>query len=216
MRYVKWTLILTILTLVASVLHYTLPQTDIVRIVGTDTRRIDFGENAFFWASPDVGTNTGSNRDIKFIEAVRPNERIIVYRNEDTGWGWPPYYKLNSFNLQAEASNLISTREAPKWVAIKHYGWRNEFFTIFPNAISLREVEGPDVTFIPWVNMVILTTLLLLVVMAWRMLAQFRERVIDPATDRMNETLDAVDARRRGFRARVSAWLDSWRGKPRR
>jgi hypothetical protein len=32
----------------------------------------------------------------------------------------------------------------------------------------------------------------------------------------MNETLDAVDARRRGIRSRISAWLDSWRSKPRR
>lgn len=216
MRYVKWTLILTILTLVGSVLHYNLPQTDIVRIVGTDTRRIDFGENQFFWATPDVGTGAGTNRDVKFIEAVQPNGRVIVYRNEDTGWGWPPYFKLNSFNLQAEASNLISTAAVPKWVAVKHYGWRNEFFTIFPNAVALREVEGPDVTFIPWVNMVIITTLILLVVMAWKMIAQFRERVIDPATDRVNETLDAVDARRRGLRSRVTAWLDSWRSNPRR
>jgi hypothetical protein len=216
MRYVKWTLILTILTLVLSTLHYTLPQTDIVRIVATDTRRIDFGENQFFWATPDVGTGAGTNRDVKFIEAVQPNGRVIVYRNEDTGWGWPPYFKLNSFNLQAEASNLISTGDAPKWVAVKHYGWRNEFFTIFPNAVSLRPVAGPDVSFIPWVNMVILTTLILLLVMAWKMIAQFRERVIDPATDRVNETLDAVDARRRGIRSRIAAWLDSWRSKPRR
>lgn len=163
-----------------------------------------------------MGTSAGTNRDVKFIEAVRANERVIVYRNEDTGWGWPPYYKLNSFNLQAEAANLISTREAPKWVAVKRYGWRNEFFTIFPNVISLREVEGPDVRFIPWVNMVIIATLILMVVMAWRMLAQFRERVIDPGMDRVNSRLDDIDARRRGLRRRITAWLDSWRGKPRR
>lgn len=52
MRYVKWTVILTILTLVLSVLHYTLPRIDIVRIVGTDTRRMDFGENAFSGPPP--------------------------------------------------------------------------------------------------------------------------------------------------------------------
>ncbi|QYK42298.1 MAG: DUF1523 family protein [Paracoccaceae bacterium] len=216
MRYVKWTLILTILTLVLSSLHYTLPQTDIVRIVATDTRRIDFGENQFFWATPDVGTGAASNRDVKFIEAVRPNGRVIVYRNEDTGWGWPPYFKLNSFNLQAEASNLISTAASPQWVAVKHYGWRNEFFTIFPNAIALREVEGPDVTFVPWLNLVIIATLIFLVFMVWKMLAQFRERVIDPAQDRVAATLDDIDSRRRSMRQRFSDWLASWRSKPRR
>ncbi|HMO06928.1 MAG TPA: DUF1523 family protein [Paracoccaceae bacterium] len=216
MRYIKWTLILTILTLVVSVLHYTLPQTDIVRVVATDTRRIDFGENQFFWATPDVGTGAGINRDVKFIEAVRPNGRVIVYRNEDTGWGWPPYFKLNSFNLQAEASNLISTQAAPRWVAVKHYGWRNEFFTIFPNAISLREVEGPDVRIVPWVNLVVIATLIFLVFMVWKMLAQFRERVIDPAADRVTQTLDDIDSRRRSLRQRIADWLGTWRGKPRR
>ena len=216
MRTLRWTLILSLLTLVVSILHYTLPQTDIVRIVATDTRRMDFGENQFFWASPDVGTGAGTNRDVKFIEAVQPNGRVIVYRNEDTGWGWPPYFKLNSFNLQAEASNLISTEAAPRWVAVKHYGWRNEFFTIFPNAISLREVAGPDVRIIPWVNLVIIATLIFLAVMVWKMLAQFRERVIDPAADRVTQTLDSIDSRRRSLRHRFTDWLDTWRGKPRR
>ncbi|MDN5789088.1 DUF1523 family protein, partial [Pseudorhodobacter sp.] len=52
MRYVKWTFITIFVVLIASFLHYTLPQHDIVRIVGTENRRIDFGENSFFWASP--------------------------------------------------------------------------------------------------------------------------------------------------------------------
>lgn len=216
MRYVKWTLILTVALLVGAVLHYTLPQHDVVRIVGTDTRRIDFGENSWFWASPDVGTGTTTNRDVKFIEAVRPNGRVMVYRNEDTGWGWPPYFKLNSFNVQAEASNLISTESAPRWVAIKHYGWRNEFFTIFPNAVSVRPVDGPDVTFFPWLNLVIISTLILMVGMVWKMMMQFRERVIDPAADRVASTIDGIDSRRRSLRQRVGAWLDTWRAKPRR
>ena len=122
-----------------SFFHYTLPQHDIVRIVGTENRRIDFGENSFFWASPDVGTSAGTNRDVRFINAEFPNGKIIVYRNEDTGWGWPPYFKLDSSNLQAEAQALISNDKAnPTWVSITHYGWRNEFFTIYPNAITIN------------------------------------------------------------------------------
>lgn len=223
MRYVKWSLILIALLTVASFLHYTLPKHDVVRIVGTDTRRIDFGENSIFWAQPDVGTGAGVNRDVKFIEAVRPNGRVRVYRNEDTGWGWPPYFKLNSFNLQAQAADLISTAQAPRWVAVTHYGWRSEFFTIFPNAVSVRPVDGPDATIVPWVNIVILGTLALLLVMAWRMLAQFRERMIDPALNRVEDTWNEMDARAgaargraRGVWGRFRAWLDTWRGKPRR
>jgi len=160
---------------------------------------------------------------VKFIEAVTPENRVRVYRNEDTGWGWPPYFKLNSFNLQAEASNLVSNAENPKWVAIKHYGWRSEFFTIFPNAVSIRAVEGPDARIFPWVNVVILATLAVLILMAWRMLAQFRERMVDPLIEDMGDALDRVDERTdqardraRGLWGRLRAWAGTWRGKPRR
>jgi hypothetical protein len=217
MRYVKWTFLSLIALLLFSFFHYTLPQHDVVRIVGTENRRIDFGENSIFWASPDVGTATSTNRDVRFINAERQNGKIIVYRNEDTGWGWPPYFKLDSSNLQAEAQALISTDPLkPIWVSVTHYGWRNELFTIFPNAVSVEEVEGPDVTFFPWLNIIILTTLAGLVFMLWRMWAQFRERTIDPAMESIGDTFDEVDAKADGIWARFKAWLDSWKSKPRR
>ena len=132
MKYVKWTFWALIALVIFGFFHYTLPQHDIVRIVGTENRRIDFGGNSIFWAAPDAGTTVQSNRDVRFINAVRPNGKVIVYRNEDTGWGWPPYFKLDSSNLQTEAQALTSSAEAPKWVSMTHYGWRNEFMTISP------------------------------------------------------------------------------------
>lgn len=224
LRFVKWGMLAMVALLFASVLHYNLPQHDIVRIVGTDSKRMDFGENSFFWAGPDVGAGTdGLTRDVFFIQTVQPNGKPMVYRNEDTGWGWPPYFKLNSYNLQTTATELVSTKEAPKWVAVTHYGWRNEFFTIFPNAISLREVSGPDATIIPWMSIIILALLGALVVLIWRMLAQFRERMIDPLVDEVGDTIDEIDARAdqardraRGVWGRFTAWLGTWGGKPRR
>lgn len=219
LRYAKWTLIVMLALTVLGFFHYTLPQKDIVRIVGTENRRIDFGENSFFWAAPDVGTAAGTSRDVFFIQTFRADGKPMVYRNEDTGWGWPPYFKLDSSNLQAEATNLVSTASAPRWVAITHYGWRNEFLTIFPNAVELRPVDGPDVTFFPWVNVIILTTLAFLLFMLWRMLAQFRERMIDPAIDRANVALDEIDARADAARDRASGiWgrLRAWLSRLRR
>ncbi len=67
----------------------------------------------------------------------------MVYRNEDTGWGWPPYFKFDTTNLQAEAADLRSTAAAPQWAIMTHYGWRNEFLSIFPNAIGIRAVDDP-------------------------------------------------------------------------
>jgi hypothetical protein len=216
MRYVKWTFIATIALLIFSFFHYTLPQKDVVRVVGTENRRIDFGENSFFWASPDVGTSAGTNRDVFFIQTLRTNGKPMVFRNEDTGWGWPPYFKLDSSNLQAEAQGLISSADNPRWVSVTHYGWRNEFFTIFPNAISMRPVAGPDVTFFPWFNVMFFVVLAGILGLLYRMWAQFRERTIDPAMESIGDRFDEVDARADGLWARIKAWFASWKGKPRR
>ncbi len=160
MIYVKWVFRVCFWLLVIAFFHYTLPQHDIARVTDTYEKRIDFGENSIFWSNADVGNDvTVTNRDVFFIQSRLTNGRVMVYRNEDTGWGWPPYFKFDTSNLQAEAADLKSTAEAPKWVAIKHYGWRNEFLTIFPNAVSVRQVEGPDVRIIPWFNIGLLTFL---------------------------------------------------------
>jgi hypothetical protein len=218
MRYVKWTLIALVALLVFAFFHYTLPQRDIVRIVNTEVRRIDFGENSIFWAQPDVGTDgeTVANRDVRFIETVQANGRVMVYRNEDTGWGWPPYFKIDSSNLQAEARDLVSTSDNPKWVVMTHYGWRNEFLTIFPNAVGVYQVPGPDLRLIPWLNIVILTVLAGMLLLLWRMWAQFRERTIDPVIDRAGDAWDSVDEQADAARGRIGRWLDSWRAKPRK
>lgn len=216
MRIIKRIIQFLLALLVFGFLHYTLPQHDIVRIVDTEVRRIDFGENSIFWAAPDTGTATSTNRDVRFINAVRPNGKVIVYRNEDTGWGWPPYFKLDSSNLQTEASDLVSTAAAPVWVSVTHYGWRNEFLTIYPNAVGVKAVPAPDTRIIPWVNIVILTFLLIAGLLIWRMLAQFRERMIDPLVDDINEARDETRARARGAKGRFQRWLDSWKSKPRK
>lgn len=204
--------------LVAAVFHYTLPQRDIVRIADTYEMRIDFGENSIFWASPDTGNDTTTpNRDVFFIQTVRANDRIMVYRNEDTGWSWPPYFKFDTANLQAEATDLRSAPEDPKWAMIRHYGWRNQFLSIYPNAVGVWEVEGPDAAKgIPWLNIMILTGFGLLVLGIWRLWRGFRARRIDPMVETVGQGVDAagdmVEDRRRGLRR----WIDSWRPKHKR
>ncbi|WP_420557567.1 DUF1523 family protein [Roseovarius sp.] len=184
MYYIKWIFVAAFWLLVAGFLHYTLPQHDIARVTDTYEKRIDFGENSIFWSNVGTGDAEGTaNRDIFFIQTRLAEGGVMVYRNEDTGWGWPPYFKFDTSNLQAEAADLRSTSESPKWVSITHYGWRNEFFSIFPNAISIERVDGPDVTIIPWFNIIFLT---LLAALVWAIRARwvrFRERRVDPVTD---------------------------------
>ena len=132
-------------TALAAFLHYTLPDRDIVHITNTYNRLVTFGANSIFWASPDVGSDEVAGavqRDVLFIEAARPNGDVRVYRYEETGWIWPPYFKFDSSNLQAEARNLISGSESPNWVAVRHYGWRIPFLSIFPNAVSITPASA--------------------------------------------------------------------------
>ncbi len=200
MRYVKWTLIVLLVLLVGAVLHYNLPQRDIVRIVNTEVRRVDPGMNGFFYSNAGSGDATLANRDVFFIEGIRPNGNPIVYRNEDTGWGWPPYFKFDSANLQALSRDLVSTQDDPRWVAIRHYGWRSELFSIFPNATSLQSVSGPDARLIPWTSIVILVLLAALFGYIWRLWARFRARRIEPIIDEIDAEFDEA-------RDKVGGWF---------
>jgi hypothetical protein len=220
---IKWGLRILALVIVALFLHYTLPQRDIVRIVDTGNRITQIGANWIFYSIEDTGTGaeTNTTRDIRFIDAVYPDgSSVMVYRNEDTGWFWPPYFKWDSSTLQAEATNLRSTAAAPQWVAVTHYGWRIPLVSTFPNAVSITPVEGPDVTLIPWVNIILLAFLAFVVFMIRKMWLQFRERMVDPTLADVGETFDAagarVDAARkeaRGFFGRIGAWFGTWRAK---
>lgn len=184
MVYVKWVFRIVILLLVGGFLHYTLPQTDIVRVTDTYEKRVDFGSGSLFWARSGNSTEAvTSNRDVSFIQTKYPNDKPMVFRNEDTGWGWPPYFKFNTSNLQAEAADLRSSAEAPRWVAVRHYGWRTELLSAYPNAVSIWPVSGPDVRIVPWFNIILLTVLFAAfwaVRVRWR---RFRARRIDPKLD---------------------------------
>lgn len=188
MVYVKWVFNIVLLSLVFAFFHYTLPQHDIARVTDTYEKRIDFDNNSIFWSSAGGGNEQAmANRDVFFIQTKQADGDTMVYRNEDTGWGWPPYFKFHTANLQAEAVDLKSTSEAPKWVAIKHYGWRSELLSIYPNAVSIWQVAGPDVRLIPWFNIVFLTILFAVywgVRVRW---IRFRKHRIDRKIDEWTE-----------------------------
>jgi len=220
---IRWGVWIVLILALGLFLHYTLPQRDVVQVINTYNRVTQIGGNWMFYSIEDTGTGAegAMTRDIRFIEAVFPDgETVMVYRNEDTGWFWPPYFKWDSSTLQAEATNLRSDAAAPRWVAITHYGWRVPIFSIFPNAVNVAPVAGPDVRLIPWVNLVILALLAFVILMIRRMWLQFRERMVDPALADVGERFEAVGARAeavqkgaRGTFGRLGAWLNTWRAK---
>ena len=151
MRYVKWTSMAVVVLVVGGFLHWSLPARDIVRIVGTEIRRTEIETSS--------GTQAAPTRDVRFISAMTPSGRPRVYRNEDTGFGWPPFFKFDSANLAARAEDARSTEADPRWRIVSHYGWRVPLFSKFPNAVAIRPATGPDQTLIPWFNVAVLVFL---------------------------------------------------------
>ena len=207
MAYARWTIRIVILLIVGSFLHYTLPQQDVVRVVEVVEKRQDFGGwTRIFWSGPDAASTEMPNRDVLFIRTLYPNGEPMVFRNEDTDWGWPPYFKFDTANLQTLAADAISTEENPEWYAIRHYGWRNTLISIYPNALSMKPVAGPDVRLIPWFNIVFLTLLLVALLSIWRLWRNFRAARIDPVFAEIDQTSEAA-------RGRVAGWFGRFFGR---
>lgn len=205
MRWARWIVLLLIAGFIGAFLHYTLPQRDVVRITGTDILRQDLsGWNRIFFARSDSGNEAAGNRDLRLINTVLfegvdaqsgeiEEGSVYVYRNEDTGiFGWPPYFKVGSSDLHAEATDLASTREEPVWAVITHYGWRFQALSIYPNAVSIRELDDPNVSLFPWFNIVLLLLIALLLFGIWRLWERFQERVIAPVVDRVLVSWDKL------------------------
>lgn len=216
---------IAVLLILAVFFSYVLPQHDVVRITSTEIIRQDFSSvNRIFYAQADSGNAENPTRDIRLINTVkrktfllgfipRESEKVMVYRNEDTGWIWPPYFKFDSADLQAEASAVANKLEGENWAVVTKYGWRNRFFSIYPNAVGIRPVSGPDATVIPWFNIIFFLFLAIVLGFMRAVWRQFRERSIDPALQDASEAWDAVDARADQAKGRFSRWLESWRGK---
>ncbi|MBU2359249.1 MAG: DUF1523 family protein [Alphaproteobacteria bacterium] len=211
--------------LLGLLLHYVLPQHDIVRVTSTEVIRADFSRyNRLFYAQPDAGSAVQGNRDLRLISTQkqktfllgfikRDATEVMVYRNEDTGWIWPPYFKFDSSDLQAEAAADART---DGWYSLTHYGWRNRWASIYPNAVALRPVSGPDATIIPWFNIGFFIFLIIAIGTIRAMWFQFRERIVDPAMDAAGDRMDVVEARMDARRSRMKRWFDSWKPKDRR
>jgi hypothetical protein len=224
MRRIFLTLRVLAVLIIVGLLHYVLPQHDVARITGTEIIRSDFSAfNRIFYAQADSGNLESDTRDLRLINTsrratylfglIRGGEQVMVYRNEDTGWIWPPYFKFDSSDLQAQAQDLVSTAAAPQWVVIRHYGWRNRFITVFPNATAMWPIDDPNARIIPWFN----TVFFIFVAVAFGFLRlvwrQFRQRTVDPTLARAGETWDGIEASATTQQGRIRSWLATWRRK---
>ena len=218
-RAVFWFLKLLPLMALGVFLHFYLPHKDVVRIVDTDVKRMDVVSRDL--VAEDTDRPYLRTRDVRFVNAAWPDGVPRVYRNEETGWGFPWYFKFDSGNIQSEAQDLRSTKENPVWVEITNYGWRIELFSMFPNAVNVERVEGPDHFSFPWFNTVFLTMLAVLFFFIWRAWRRFMEKLA--LDERFENASNSVTQVYRWFRANweerhgaVSDWLDTWKPKDKR
>ena len=126
-------------------LHYALPQVDVVRLVGTDIKRMDTKDSG-------AGTNSGTRtRDVYFILAEEPDGSPSNYRNEDA----LVYLKFDSSDLHTQARSLAQDQE--NIVAVRHYGWRVPFLSMFPNATKIWRVDSVNYSHFPLFNIIFFT-----------------------------------------------------------
>ncbi len=184
MRVVKWVVSLVLLALVAAFLHYVLPKREVVYITSTENRIVSPDEYRGFRSFGEASTTATTGQigaDVFFVNTVRRDGGVLVFRNEDTGFGFPWYFKFDSANVQAEAQDAVSVRGSPNWVVARYYGWRIEFLSMFPNLVSLAPAASPDVRLVPWFNIIFFV---LVIAVLWAIAARirrWRQRRADPA-----------------------------------
>lgn len=158
-------MVLSVLLLVAcgSFFAYVLPKHQVVHINGHEVKRIDQKGNTVDALHPV----SGATRDVFFIYTTdAAQQEVYVFRNEDTGFGFPWYFKFDSAEVQGR-SQLLS-RNDTQLALVTYYGWRVPMFSLFPNAINVEAWETTATPF-PVFNTVLFVVLALLVLLtAWK------------------------------------------------
>jgi hypothetical protein len=99
---------------------------------------------------------------VYFINTEDPDtKKVVVYRNEDTAWSFPWYFKFDSADIQAKAQGY--SRDAQQLALIRYYGWRITILSMFPNVTEIEAVTSRDQPF-PVFNTVFFVVVGLLVV----------------------------------------------------
>ena len=182
MRVVKWVLAIVVLTIVGAFLHYVLPKREVATITSAYNRFVEPGEirGLRSLSEADAVATGRPGVDVFFINARSRDGDLLEFRNEDTGFGFPPYFKFDSATLHNEAQEAVSTAESPRWMVIRYYGWRLPWVSMFPNAVSMRPAESADVRLIPWFNIILLALLGALIWAIAARIRRWRRRRADP------------------------------------
>jgi hypothetical protein len=157
MKWLKGVILAVIFLVVAGGalgLYYVLPQYEVVLITGGEVKRVD--DDGVINAENPAD---GPTRDVYFINTEHPdNKKVMVYRNEDTGWSFPWYFKFDSADIQAKAQGY--SRDTQQLALIRYYGWRIQILSVFPNITDIEATNTRDEPF-PWFNTLFLSVIAL-------------------------------------------------------
>ncbi|GAA9720529.1 DUF1523 family protein [Helicobacter pylori] len=132
--------ILTAIFLVLMLLvSYCMPHYSAAVISGVEVKRMNENEN-----TPNNKEVKTLARDVYFVQTYDPKDKksVTVYRNEDTHFSFPFYFKFNSADISALAQSLVNQQ-----VEVQYYGWRINLFNMFPNVIFLKPLkESADIS----------------------------------------------------------------------
>ncbi|EGH23360.1 hypothetical protein PSYMO_18618 [Pseudomonas amygdali pv. mori str. 301020] len=153
-----WLLVFVALGIGALSLYYVLPRHDVVMITGVEVKRMD-ADGVINAENPA----DGPTRDVYFINTEDPDtKKVVVYRNEDTGWSFPWYFKFDSADIQAKAQGY--SRDSQQLALIRYYGWRITILSMFPNVTEVEAGTSRDQPF-PVFNTIFFVVVGLLVAM---------------------------------------------------
>lgn len=148
-------IVLIIHILLALLVNFTMPSYKALHIVGSEVKRMD--SDGFI--NKDRVANS-SVRDVYFIYAKFPDsDKVLSFRNEDTRWGFPFYFKFDSADLQAKASAFA---EEKALVEVKYYGWRIKVLDEFFNVVSIKKIASINDTSNPIVSYILYGLLVVL------------------------------------------------------
>ncbi|MBM5459030.1 DUF1523 family protein [Pseudomonas sp. P66] len=149
---------LALIAVAAVCFHHYLPRHDVVHVTGVEVKRMD-ADGVISAENPA----DGPTRDVYFINTVSTDSKreVVVYRNEDTGWGFPWYFKFDSADLQAKAQDY--SRDPNQLVLIRYYGWRFQIFSMFPNITEIKATTSRAEPF-PLFNTIFFSVLFVLLV----------------------------------------------------
>lgn len=163
LRKFSFTLLVVLGLAGSAMLDYYLPEHAITTITGVEVKLADKD-------GPISQQNPADQpvRDMYLIYTQHAIDDVRVYRNEDTGWGWPPYLKFDSSDVQATARALENARQ-PAYIS--SYGWRINMFSLYPNITAIRLAHEGEGTWsaVRWLVFGLWgITLLLLARLLWR------------------------------------------------